>query len=125
MRYMVGKKWLGSIFTINLLLAVIGATTLSITESFQFDNTTGNSRTGSNDYYNLNKHSFDWLACEAVAINKACESSSSPLRNGAVRMFIPSEINNAAVFFAESPFQAAANNYVPNIKNTILLKLRL
>ena len=128
MVYTSGKKYFGLVCTTFLILIIIGAATLSMTEFLGADETTGSGCIVSNVDYTLKKHTMDWLSCEAASITKIRESSSYPLRNGsngAMRLFAPSEINNASVYLAESSFQAVENNYVPSIKDTIFLNLRL
>ena len=125
MLYAMGRRWPGLVIAASLFLVVTGATTLSMAEAFLFYDAAGSSRTGANGNNTLNKQIVDWLACEAVSITKARESSSSLLRSGAVRMFAPAGMVNAAVYFTVSSFLCAVNNYSSYIKNKILLKLRL
>ena len=118
MAYFAGKKRQSQIFITYLLLAVICSFSLSIT--FHFNETIPE---GPNGDYSVNR-AIDWLASEAVSVTKAPKPSSSPLGNGVLRIFT-SGWNNATVYLSESYFKPALGNYVPNIRNTILLELRI
>ena len=122
MVYGMGKKRWNLIFTAYLLLATACVFSLVITEPL-FNKDVRSA--AHNDTNSLKKPSLDWHSCEAISVTKVRGFSSSPLRNGTLRTFTPAEINDVSVYFCESYYKAAVSNYMPDKKNTILLKLRI
>ena len=106
------KKLPGIFFITFLLLAVAGTSAFSVAEFFRYDDITENSRTALNDDGILRSRALAWSV-----------TSSPLLRNGARCLFISPEAINIPAYLAETSFQIIVRNYIPNKKDTILLKL--
>ena len=122
MVYSIWKKRQGLFFTIYLLLAVSVTFTLSAAESPCFENIIL-SHEASGEKDTLKAYTTDWTPSETVAITRVRGSSFSPQRNEIIRFLAAPGANNFVVCVTESSLQAAANKYIPIIKDTILLKL--
>ena len=103
------------------MLAIVGSFTFFIGESFNL----GADRLNLGVYYTSPNYELDWIAEETTTIRKANETSSFMFRNGLVRIFLFFGPPFAAICFARTYIQQIKNNKAKDLKNTILLKLRI
>jgi hypothetical protein len=123
---LAGNKWLCLIFTAYLALAVTGTFAFSIAETFDagFGELENNWR-GSGGFLSSMDHALDWLITDSTVIGRARGFSTSPMRNGALRIFMPPGLHNDGAYSACLSVPVINKQQVPAIKNTILLKLRI
>ena len=70
-------------------------------------------------------HTIDWLAESTIIINRTKRAPSLNLRYGMPRLLLFFEIHNANKYIASFTTYTANPDYSLNVKNTILLKLRI
>jgi len=123
MELVAGKKWPPLVIAAYLALAVTGALTFSIKEFFCFDDL---GRTRPDSYAVLSLMVCDiGLPAENTAVIGRAYKYSSPLRNGALRVFSCLSLPAAAFFLAGSSYRPVKNAGVPAGNDTILIKLRI
>jgi hypothetical protein len=65
-------------------------------------------------------------ADEAAVLTKNGTAQFTPLRTGFQRIFIPGGIHGAvSAYYQSSPGVIPTIKYIPDVKNTIFLKLRI
>ena len=106
------------------MIAVMGTCAFSAAEILSFDEwESGRPLSGSS--FTSMDHAVDWLAVEPNTISRAKGQPPSPMRNGASRIFMPLEPQHAGISLVRSYLKAIINIHCLNIKNAILLKLRI
>jgi hypothetical protein len=118
------KQCLCFAFTAYLVLALIGAPTFSIAENLRFDEPMKNQLT-SGGFFTAASHTIDWLIEDTKTIGNSNGHYYFPVRNGMPRIFMPTEIQNTAIYFAGLLLQTARNNPSPIEINAAPLKLRI
>lgn len=117
------KQKICLIFTLYLALAVICAFTFSAAETVSYFECKDN-LTAIGLLTTISQRT-DFLAEDTATINRTGGSSSSPLRGGWLRIFLPSGIQNSGIYPAGTSLQTADEYLVPIPKNAILIKLRI
>jgi len=121
---MPGKKWLYIFFFPYLLFALMGSLSLSINKTFNFD-TLDKNKANSDVYFTTINHTIDWLAVHTNTLRKAHRHTSFQLHGGLVHVFMFAGILFVALSVNTSNFLSTKNRQTTNIKNTVLLKLRI
>jgi hypothetical protein len=116
------RKRLCLIFTVYLALAVTGAFTFSAAETLHYFENKDNLFPGGL-LCSVN-HTADFPAENTAAFNKLNRCSSSPLRSGWLRIFLPG-IQTTGTYLTGSSLQTTDEYYVPILKNSILVNLRI
>ena len=93
-----------------LMLAVIGVIIFSVSEPLYFLDIPINAP-GSNNNDSIKVYTTNPVSSERITFTRM------------IRAFTPYCEDNIVVYYIESSLQAAVSNYVPSIKDTILLKL--
>jgi len=119
-----GKKWLYIFFFPYLLVALMGSLALSINKTFYFDRLVKN-KVNSDAYFTTINHTIDWLAVNTNTIRKAHRNTSFRLHSGLIHILMFAGIPFAAFSIYKSNFLSIKNRQTANIKNTVLLKLRI
>jgi hypothetical protein len=118
-----GMKWSGHILAVYLIPAVMGSFIFSAVESLDlFEHTV--CQTISDGFYTPIDRAIDWLIDNTAMISGADEYSSS-LRCKIPRVLMPACLRNTGVFPLQSLPQTIKQIQCSNIKDTILLKLRI
>jgi hypothetical protein len=118
------KRYLYFAIASCLILAVTGTSAFSTAGVFQVREAAVNP-TPVHKIFTFKTHTTDWLAEEQVSLSKAGESSSSPFRSGALRLYMPSEYNYTSYYLGEASFLAGINDHLIHIKNSGFIKLLL
>ncbi|MDR2176680.1 MAG: hypothetical protein LBP20_01395 [Treponema sp.] len=118
-----GKKWPCYILAAHLTLAMMGTFTFSIVENL--DTFSLMNKAASGGFFTLQDCSIDWLIEDTAVISRASEYSSFSLRGGIVRVLMALGIQSAGAFLVQSAVRTTGRAQYPNIKNTILVKLRI
>ena len=116
-----GKKQPRPVIAAVLACAVLGTLTFSIVEQ---PHVTTENRPYSSGIFTSFDHAIDWLAEDTPAVNRANKTSSSPLRNGLLRMLMP-VIYSAGGYLTTLSEQAAGTDHFSNSQDTIHIKLRI
>jgi hypothetical protein len=118
-----GEKRLRCVLAGYLVLVILGTFAFSMAETFdssEFEI----KRAVSGGFLAPTEIAVDWLA-EGTAIISKAEEYSSPLRNGTLRTSAPSGVQNTGALLVQSSLNAIKKTQHPDIKNTIILKLRI
>ena len=116
-------KWSGLILASYLAAAMLGTFTLSVTETFHFDEFRIN-RPASSGYF-TSMDTIDRLAEDTAIISKSQKYSFSLLRYEEFRVFMPAGPQNTGKASGQSTLNGVKKASCFNGKNTILLKLRI
>jgi hypothetical protein len=116
------KKWPRCILTAYLILVIMGTFAFSVADKFDFSEFEENQAVSS-VFFAPTEYTADWLIEDTAKIGKADRHSSSPLRNGVAPASLG--IQNAGVFLVQSPLKTIKKTQYPNIRDIILLKLRI
>ncbi|MDR2096309.1 MAG: hypothetical protein LBP76_12460 [Treponema sp.] len=116
------KKWPCLILAAYLALVIVGMYTLLEVQAHYFDDFTEN---GLDNFFTIRDYTIDCQAEDSRVISKAGGYSSSPLGNGSQRITALSGMYHAGITFFHSAFKTIINIDYSNIKNNILLKLRI
>ena len=119
-----GAKWPRFVVAVYLVIAIMGTCAFSAALAFAFDEWESGRRL-TDSFFTSTDHAVDWLAVEPHTVSRAKGQQPSPMRNGALRICMPLEAQQAGALFAESSLNAIINIYHFNFKNAILLKLRI
>ena len=117
-----GKKLLRLASTLYLLLAVIGA--FATAESHAISDIIGGGSSSAGTY-TAAKDAIDWLSEETGSVTKAGNTSFTPLRSGASRIYAQAEPCSRTLLFSESSFQNTRIDSVPCINKISIFKLLL
>ncbi|MDR1219243.1 MAG: hypothetical protein LBK73_06480 [Treponema sp.] len=124
MALLFGKKCANCILAAHLILVIMGTFAFSVADNFDFSEFEEN-QTMSSGFFTPTEYTVDWLIENTTMIGKADRHSPSPLRNGTVRTSAPPGVQNAGIFLVQSPLKTIEKTQCPNIRDTILLKLRI
>jgi hypothetical protein len=119
-----GKKWPRFVLAVYLVIAIMGTCAFLAAETLDLDEWESG-RPLSDSFVTSMDHAVDWLAVEPNTISRAKGQPPSPMRNGASRIFMSLEPQHAGISLVRSSQRAIINIHCLNIKNTILLKLRI
>lgn len=108
----------------HLVFAIMGTFAFSMADTFDFSEFEEN-QTVSGGFLTSIEYAVDWLIEDTTKIGRADRYSSSPLRNGTARTSTPPGIQNAGIFSLQSSLKAIKKVQYPNIRDAILLKLRI
>ena len=121
MLFRVGRKCLFFLFFAYLAVAMVGSFTFSLNKPFNLYTDSQNS-----GIYFLNPNcAIDWVAGEIITIRKANGNLSSVFRNGLIRVFLFLWASVSMFYLAKIMLQTIKIYNVTNLKNSILLKLRI
>jgi hypothetical protein len=100
----------------------MGTFAFSAADNFEFEE----NQTASSGFFAPTEcTTVDWLIENTTVIGKAGRHSPSPLRNGTLRTLVLSGIQNAGIFLVQSPLKTIKKTQCPNMRDAILLKLRI
>jgi hypothetical protein len=125
MALLLGKKRLRLILTAYLVLAVMGIFTLAVIEPFQSDDFWKAKAGESGGFFTLIDHTTDCLSENVIILGKARGHSFSPLHKGSPRITMSLGAKDAKTVFSQSFLRVIEKTNYLNLKNTILLKLRI
>jgi hypothetical protein len=120
-----GKKWPRLILAAYLVLAVMGIFTFAVIEPFYFDDFGKAAAGESGGFFALIDHTTDCLSETAIIQGKAKGHSSSSLHNSSLRGMMSLGAKDAQTVFSQSFLRVIEKANYLNIKNAILLKLRI
>jgi hypothetical protein len=118
-----GKKWSCYLLVAHLIFAIVGTLSFSTAENLELFESAAH-QTVSGEFFSP-PDTTDWLIEDTVIISGAGEYSPSPLRNGTLRIIMPSGVQNARGLPAPSPLRIIGQTQYSAVKNTILVKLRI
>jgi hypothetical protein len=120
---LTGKRWPRCALAGYLVLVIMGMLAFSMAESLDTSESEVR-RAVSGGFLAPTEITADWLA-EGTAIISKAEEYSSPVCGGTVRIYAPSGVQNAGMLLVQSSLNAIKKTQYPDIRNTIILKLRI
>jgi hypothetical protein len=118
------KKWNWFILAGYFFIAIPGTFSFSIVEPFRYLDTLEDNQVSSGSFNSINIP-IDYLGENAIIIGKARGYSFSPLGNGIMRIVLSLKTQNTGAVLSQSSLKTIEDSKYLNIKNTILLKLRI
>jgi hypothetical protein len=125
MALLLGEKRPPLILTAYLALAVIGIFTFVVIEPFHADDFWNANTERSDGVFTLIDYTTDCLSENVVILGKAGGYSFSPLHNSSLRTMMSLGAKDAKTIFSLSFLRIIEKTNYLNIRNTILLKLRI
>jgi hypothetical protein len=119
------KKWPRLFLAAYLVLAVMGIFTFAEIEPLHSDDFWKAQTGESGGFFALIDHTTDCLSENVIIQGKARGYSLSSLHNGSLRILTSLGTKDAKTVFAQSFLRVIEKTNYGNIKNTILLKLRI
>jgi hypothetical protein len=120
----IRKSWVKVLIFSYLILAILGSFSFSISESYCYESFNKES-SKVNSYIYSTSYTIDWIAEDTNTIVKTKIQRNSNFRIGLLREFVITGTVIASMRFLVSYYRTLENNYIPIIKNQILLKLRI
>ena len=119
-----GRKQPRPIIAAILALVILGTLVLLSAEFF-YGVEMGRNKPYSSGILAPVNHTIDWLAENAVSVNRAKKVSASTLRSGVLRALMLFKVHSATEYLTLFPVHTANSDSFPHIKNAIPLKLRI
>jgi hypothetical protein len=118
-----GKKRTRLILPACLVVVMMWAFTFAATDHLRVDDFGETPVPGG--FFSPVDYTIDCLAEDGTVISKARGHSLSSLRNSSLRIVTPLGLQNIGVFCSQFPLKIIERTNCRDIKNTILLKLRI
>jgi hypothetical protein len=120
-----GGKWPRLILAAYLVFAVMGIFTFAVMEPLDFDDFWKAETEESGGFFTLIDYTADCLSENVIIPGKARGHSLSSLHNSSLRIMMSPGAKDAETVFSQSFLRIIERADYLNIKNTILLKLRI
>ena len=119
-----GKKQQRPIIAAILVFVILGTFVLLSTEFF-YGNETGENKPCPVALFAPVDHTVDWLAENAVSVNRTKKVSAPTFRSGGLRTLMLFKMYSSTEYHTVSSIYTTNPDYSQNIKNAIPLKLRI
>ena len=119
-----GKQWPRLALAAYLAAAIMGTAAFTVAEIYDFGQLGENGPVSKGSFRSIN-HTIDWLAESTTTIGRAKGQGYSPARNGTPHTFMFFGPQNAGLSPVQLSLHAINKTPCSNIKNAILLKLRI
>jgi hypothetical protein len=120
---LAGERWPRCTLAGYLILVIMGMLAFSMTESLDSSEFEVR-RAVSGGFLVPAEITADWLA-EGTAIISKADEYSSPACGGTPRIYAPSGVQNAGMLLVQSALSAIKKTQYSDIRNTIILRLRI